>query len=165
MGCGYIIDGVPAGCPAYDPAIGGMNVAEIAQPRFADVPESLLDGSTIAIGDHYYPDANGFSMLGFNCITSFTGKLTSLALGTIVTLTIEGTNDEALTDWAPCTELFIFNDGTIGNASFSVENSITIYGMHLNPSEPFPYYWCRPKLVIAGSINNAATIKMLRKAK
>ncbi len=165
MGCGRIIDGVPACCPAYDSILGANNVAEISQPRFADTPESLLDDTAIAIGDHYYPDPNGFAMLGFNSILSFTGKLFSADGATTVTFSIEGTNDEALTDWLPCTEIFYKNDMTFGHANATVNNNTLLYGFSVYPSEPFPYYYCRPKIVIAGSLNNSATIKMLRKAK
>lgn len=143
-----------------DDVAGALNVAEIAQPRFGDVLESLVDTTNLAINTYRYPDVNGLSMLGFNNTFAITGKLIADATG-VVTLTVEATNDEAITDWIPVTEILLKNDNTTSNANITITNGTVLYGLSM---DHFPYDRVRIVVVTAVTAVNTVICKMLRKA-
>lgn len=156
-----IINGIKKGLKVlgFDSATESISVNEIDPENTKDVSETLQDTTNVSAATHYYPDANGANMSGFNDM-SFTGKLID-ADGTL-TITFEATNDEdaASADWIDISQSgYDANGHAYGNSNITVTNGTVTFAWSF---DNFNWRLYRVKLVASGA-TNTVIVKQRRK--
>lgn len=162
MTCENIIGNGQGGVgSAVDAVTGSLNTQRTDDPRFDDIPNTVLINATdIAVGTYYYPDANGVAQLGQRSL-SIEGNVTSGSAGETLTLTLEGTNGY---QWVDVIGPFIDELGIspITSPLVNVNNASDDFAAS---NDKFSFQKWRLKLVVSGTVtSNSANVASYQKA-